>query len=91
MPSSLRFAAAMLSAHQVFGYQLKSACKTVEELTAHEQRQVFAGLMLSISQKYEIQELDDCQVDAYPVVEQAFYGATFLFLVDVFDFEYGFL
>ena len=91
MPSSFRSASILLTASQVTAYQLKSAYKTVEELTAHEQRQVFAGLVLSLAQKYELQELDDCQVDAYPVVEQAFYGATFLFLVDVFDFEYGFL
>ena len=91
MPSSLRFAAALLAANQVASYQLKNAYKTVDELSAHEQRQVFAGLMLSLTQKYEIQTLEDCQVDAYPVVEQAFYGATFLFLVDVFDFEFGFL
>ena len=91
MPSSLRFAAALFAASQTAAYQLKNAYKTVDELTAHEQRQVFSGLLLGFTQKYEIEVLDDCQVDAYPVVEQAFYGATFLYLVDVFDFEYGFL
>ena len=54
MSRTLKLTTTLLAAQQASAYQLTSAYKTVEDLTPHEQRQVLTGLVLGLTQKYQM-------------------------------------